>query len=338
MGPITRQSAFTTEHPAGQPRVTNIHLMADAVDGAIVMPGESFSLNGHVGQRTEEEGYVPAPMILRGEIVDDVGGGVSQFATTFYNAVFYGCYEDVSHRPHSYYFSRYPEGREATISWPEPDLVFRNDSDAVVIIDTSYSSTSITVKFFGNNGGRDCESKSSERYDFVDWTTDYEADTTGTVIPGQQIREQSGGEGWSIDITRLMTMPDGSVREQVWTHRYQPRPEIIIVHRCEVPGSNVPCPVRVPSVVGQTFGQATATLEAAGFTIGDGGTTEVASEGQNGLVQSQDPSAGRFVARGTAIRVVVGAYTPPPTTTTEPPPDDGGGTTTTTTTAPPDDG
>ena len=95
MGPISRMSAFTTEYPPGEARVTNIHLIADTVDGAIVWPGETFSLNDYVGRRTTEKGYVPAPMILGGDIVDDIGGGVSQFATTFYNAVFFGCYEDV---------------------------------------------------------------------------------------------------------------------------------------------------------------------------------------------------------------------------------------------------
>ncbi len=80
-----------------------------------------------------------APQILQGEFVDAVGGGVSQFATTFYNAIFFGCYEIVEHTPHSFYFSRYPEGREATISWPSPDVVFRNDSDALILI-KSYAS------------------------------------------------------------------------------------------------------------------------------------------------------------------------------------------------------
>ena len=105
MGDIGFISEFTTSHPAGQQRVTNIHLIADAIDGAVVLPGEEFSINDHVGQRTAEKGYVPAPMILGGELVDDVGGGVSQFATTFYNAVFYGCYEVIEHKPHSYYSS-----------------------------------------------------------------------------------------------------------------------------------------------------------------------------------------------------------------------------------------
>jgi vancomycin resistance protein YoaR len=329
MGTISRMSAYTTEHPAGEPRVTNIHLIADAVDGTIVMPGATFSLNDHVGPRTEEKGYVAAPMILRGEIVDDIGGGVSQFATTFYNAVFFGCYEDVEHRPHSYYFTRYPEGREATISWPTPDLVFRNDSDAVVLIDTSYSDTTITVKFFGNNGGRDCDAELSDRYDIVEPETEYEADDTGSVNPGQEVRKQSGFDGWSVDVTRIMRMPDGEVTEQMWTHSYQPRPEIIVVHRCELPNSSTPCPLRVPSVIGQTFGEATATLENAGFTIGDGGTVAVESASQDGLIQSQEPGSGAYAGGGTAIRVVVGVYTAPPPT--DPPPD-------TTTTTPPDDG
>src|SRR5680860_457280 len=127
-------SKFTTYHDCCANRVANIHLMADTVDGVIVMPGEEFSLNGFVGERTTAKGYLPAGTIIDGEIVDTVGGGVSQFATTFYNAVFWGGYEDVTHKPHSFYFSRYPEGIEATISWPQPDLQFRNNDGSGVLI------------------------------------------------------------------------------------------------------------------------------------------------------------------------------------------------------------
>lgn len=157
MGPITLEGDFTTSHRSGEDRVINIHLIADAVDGAVVQPGDEFSLNEHVGERTREKGYVAAGMILGGEIVDDVGGGVSQFATTFFNASFYGCYEDVEHKPHSLYFERYPEVNEATISWPTPNLIIRNNTDALLIIKTEYTSSTITVKFFGNNGGKTCE-------------------------------------------------------------------------------------------------------------------------------------------------------------------------------------
>ena len=120
---------FTTYYDCCQDRVVNIHTIADEVDGAIVGSGQTFSLNDHVGQRTLEDGYLPAGTIIAGEVEDTVGGGVSQFTTTMYNAVFWGGYEDVEHKPHSYYFSRYPEGVEATLNWRTPDLKFRNNTD-----------------------------------------------------------------------------------------------------------------------------------------------------------------------------------------------------------------
>ncbi len=322
MGPIRRMSAFTTEYPPGEARVTNIHLIADTVDGAIVWPGETFSLNDYVGPRTTEKGYVPAPMILGGDIVDDIGGGVSQFATTFYNAVFFGCYEDVTHQPHSYYFSRYPEGREATISWPNPDLVFRNDSNALIIIDTSYTSTSVTVRFFGNNGGRECESEKSERYNPTEPDTVYEPDSS--VRPGTEVVDSNGWQGFTVDITRIMKLPDGSQQAQTWTHRYLPGPVRIRVHPCQVPGSDIVCPIAVPSVIGLGFDAAAANLAEAGFKIEDGGTVDVTDPAQAGLVQSQNPGAGSFVNPGSVVTVLTGVYTEPP------PPDDGGSTTTTT--------
>jgi vancomycin resistance protein YoaR len=191
MGPLGEVSTFTTYHPCCQTRVTNIQLLADEIRGAIVMPGETFSINERAGQRTLAEGYVRAGAIINGRVEccdnpANVGGGTSQFATTFYNAVFFGCYEDVFHQPHSLYFSRYPYVREATLGYPSPDVKFRNDSDAIVYIDTSYTGSSITVTFYGNNGGRTCES------------------------------ERSGNT-----ITRVMTWPDGRVTRQSWTWNYK---------------------------------------------------------------------------------------------------------------------
>ena len=141
-GPLGLVSKFSTNTP-GENRVTNIHLMADAVDETVIFPGETFSINEVVGQRTEAKGYLEDCAIIGGEVVCEghaanVGGGVSQFATTLYNAVFYGCYEDVEHQPHSLYFSKYPEVIEATMGYPNPDVKFRNNSDAPVIIRTAY--------------------------------------------------------------------------------------------------------------------------------------------------------------------------------------------------------
>ena len=78
-----------------------------------------------------------------------VGGGISQFATTLYNASYFAGMEDVAHTPHSYYISRYPAGREATVYEGAIDLQFKNTSDHPVRIDTSFGGGQITVRFMG---------------------------------------------------------------------------------------------------------------------------------------------------------------------------------------------
>ena len=194
-------SSFTTYHPCCEARVTNIHLMADAVDGAVVLPGETFSINERVGERTEEKGYVRAGAIIGGVVYccdkqANIGGGTSQFATTFYNAVFFGGYEDVSHRPHSLYFSRYPMGREATMGYPSPDVVFRNDTLTPVTIRTRYTGTSITVEFYGNNEGR--------------------------VVSTETIGRATGRDGGRVTVKRYVTYPNGVTTTESWTHTYRP--------------------------------------------------------------------------------------------------------------------
>nr|WP_152821777.1 MULTISPECIES: VanW family protein [unclassified Corynebacterium] len=140
----------------------NIALVAQAVNGAIVPPGETFSLNGYTGPRGKAQGYVESGIILNGHADEAVGGGISQFATTLYNAAYFAGMTDVAHTPHSYYISRYPAGREATVYEGAIDLQFRNDSDYPVRIDTSVGGGDVTVKLMGVktvnvesvNGGR----------------------------------------------------------------------------------------------------------------------------------------------------------------------------------------
>jgi vancomycin resistance protein YoaR len=303
MGPITKISEFTTQHSPGQPRVENIQRFADEVDGAVVFPGEEFSLNGHVGPRTEADGYVPAPTIIGGEIVDTVGGGVSQFATTFYNAVFYGCYEDITHKPHSYYFTRYPEVNEATINWPEPDLVFRNNSEALVIIHTSYTATSITVTFFGNNGGKVCTRELGQRFNYRTWQTEFRANAS--LDPGEEKRIQSGSDGWTNTVMRIITHPDGTVEMEPFEWTYRPQNEIIEVHPCMIEKNELDCPIEIPDVIGKTFAQAKAQLEGLGFVVVKGDPIST-SEFLDGLVARQSPTSGKFRDAGTTIVLRVG--------------------------------
>jgi vancomycin resistance protein YoaR len=145
MGIIEPISSFTTNYAGGQPRGQNIHRMADIVRGAVIEPGATFSLNEFVGPRTRAKGFVEAGVIYRGVYESDVGGGVSQFATTTFNAAFFGGLDYGEYQSHSIYIDRYPYGREATVSYPNPDLQIINNTPYGVMIWTDYTSTSITV-------------------------------------------------------------------------------------------------------------------------------------------------------------------------------------------------
>ncbi|MFC5820261.1 VanW family protein [Nonomuraea harbinensis] len=217
LGVKEKVSSYTTHHPCCAPRVTNIHRIADILDGYVVQPGETFSLNGVVGKRDKARGFVEAPMILNNRFVNDVGGGISQFATTMFNAVFFGGFEDVQHRPHQYYISRYPAGRESTVSYPQPDFRWRNDSPYGVLIKTSYTDTSITVQFWSTKR-YEIESESSARYDVkpVPSLTDSGPD----CIP------MGGAEGFTIDVWRIFKQDGKVVRKQKFHTVYDAEPRL----------------------------------------------------------------------------------------------------------------
>jgi hypothetical protein len=145
---VNKVGEFTTPHSCCQSRVTNIQLMADIVRGIYLFPGQSVSLNEYVGQRTRAKGFVAGGAIRNGRLGNEVGGGVSQFATTIFNAAYFAGLDFDTYRSHSIYFSRYPYGREATISNPTPDLILNNTTEYPVLIWTSYTDRSITVTMY----------------------------------------------------------------------------------------------------------------------------------------------------------------------------------------------
>lgn len=154
---------FTTYYTAGEPRVENIRRIAEAVDGTIIAPGEQFSLNGVVGPRTREKGYVPAPFIADGKIVPSVGGGVSQFSTTLYNAAYFAGLQIDGHQSHTLFIDRYPAGREATLNYPDIDLTWTNNTEAPVLVRAAGDDTSVAVTLYGNNGGRRVRAETGPR-------------------------------------------------------------------------------------------------------------------------------------------------------------------------------
>jgi vancomycin resistance protein YoaR len=227
---------FTSEHPCCAPRVTNIHAIADIVDGHVLRPGEQFDLNAFVGPRDKARGFVEAPQILDGQFVNRVGGGVSQFATTIFNAVFFSGLEDVTHTPHSYWIKRYPPGREATVSYPLPDLIFRNDSPNGVLIDTSYTGRSITVTFWGTKRFDEIRSVTGPKTRLRDFETEYvdRPDCTAT----------SGEQGFDITVTRVFVAQGKEVRREPFNTRYKPEPRFICG---KPPAARAPAPAPAPA-------------------------------------------------------------------------------------------
>ncbi|HJV08177.1 MAG TPA: VanW family protein [Acidimicrobiales bacterium] len=149
LGIVESIGTFTTNHAAGEPRVQNIHRIADLIRGAVIAPGATFSINDYVGRRTTANGFVAAPIIDENyKFTEDVGGGISQFATTIFNAAFFAGLDIPSYYMHGIYIARYPYGRESTISFPAPDVRIRNNTPYGVLIWPTYTGTSITVTMY----------------------------------------------------------------------------------------------------------------------------------------------------------------------------------------------
>jgi vancomycin resistance protein YoaR len=264
---ITHQvSSFTTHYLSGEPRVHNIHLAADTLNNTVVAPGQTFSLNAKLGQRTPAKGYVEAPIEVEDGFGQDYGGGISQLTTTLFNAVFFGGYVDVDHSPHHYYVSRYPLGREATIVWPYVDLKFRNDSKHGVLIRTSYSNTAITVTFYGNTDGRVATETNRKILHTepitdrlipcpVSKPTDDPNNSCPKLLAGEHDTIASGETGYDVEFDRLITQPGKPPVQTHYRVHYPMLPNTVLV------GNGVAAPTTVPAVqtTTTTVGQAPVT-------------------------------------------------------------------------------
>ncbi|MGN6060768.1 VanW family protein [Corynebacterium striatum] len=193
----------------------NIRRVAAQVDGAVVNPGETFSLNGYTGPRGTAQGYVESGIIINGHSGTAVGGGISQFATTLYNAAYFAGFEDVAHTPHSYYISRYPAGREATVYEGSIDLQFKNTTNTPVRIETSFGGGKITVRFKGVKT-YNVESVNNGR-----WAT-----TQPTRMSvGENCSPSSGAPGFTTSDTRIIKDLSGrEVSRETTTTVYDPQP------------------------------------------------------------------------------------------------------------------
>lgn len=215
---------FTTNWPHAEYRNVNLGLVASKINGYVLLPGETFSMNKVVGQRNSQNGFADGWVIQGGSLVKEVGGGVSQGATTIFNAAFLAGLEDVEHHPHTLYFPRYPAGREATVYYGSLDLRFRNDTDHAVVIQSSTSPSSpgsegsLTVRLWGDSPYDRIVSPTPTKSNFTSGTTRTES--------GPTCNPQAPSQGFTASFYRAFIQNGVEVKRQNYTWTYSPADEI----------------------------------------------------------------------------------------------------------------
>ena len=226
-------SSFTTKTTKDNDRNTNIALSAAALNGRMVLPGDTLSFNDCTGKRTGEKGYREAGAIAGGVLVDDTGGGVCQTSSTLFNAVVRADLEIVTRYAHSWPSSYVNKGEDATVNWPSLDFVFRNNGQFPVFIVAWYANQEVTVEVYGQMLA------DGQTIDLVSETTQtikpsndivYTLDETlpaGTRKAGRQKRT-----GYVVDTYKVYADAQGNElrREKLWTTTYRAQQEEILYH------------------------------------------------------------------------------------------------------------
>lgn len=208
-------SEFSTPLTTEPIRTKNLALAAKRLTGKLVMPGETFSITEAVGPVTAATGYLEAGVVVNGFHTKGMGGGLSQMATTSYNAGFFAGMIDVEHRPHTEWFSRYPAGREATIYTGSIDMRWRNDSPYGVVMQSFIANGKLTVRAWSTKYYT-VTTSTSGKYNVQPTTTTYT--TAAGCVPSY-----AGNAGFSVTVSRKVVVT--STGKQVvnekksWTYK-----------------------------------------------------------------------------------------------------------------------
>lgn len=216
LGVVERVGYFATPLPgyADPPRTANIELGASRVSGVLLLPGETFSLERVLAPFNAANGYHQSGVVQNGFESVAYGGGLSQLSTTVFNAAYEAGLEDVTHRPHSRWFSRYPEGREATLYEGQIDMQFRNDTDYGVLLD-AWVADGQTHAAIWSTDISDVTIITGPRYAFTEARTVY--NTLENCVP-----ESGGSAGFSVDISRKVIRDGEVVHDNAYSWTYQP--------------------------------------------------------------------------------------------------------------------
>ncbi|SDC53762.1 Vancomycin resistance protein YoaR, contains peptidoglycan-binding and VanW domains [Sanguibacter gelidistatuariae] len=221
LGVTAKVSEFATPLTNEPDRTENLRIAAEKITGVLVKPGETFSLTEAIGPFTRENGYKDAHIIVNGNIVEGVGGGLSQMSTTTYNAGFFAGMVDVEHQPHSYWFTRYPEGREATLYDGQIDMRWRNDSPYGVLLQSWIADGKLNVAVW-STPYYTVETTTSARSGVVAPTTEHR---TGASCAPQSM----GGGGFSVSVWRKVTITATGEETINETNKWRYRPQNAVV-------------------------------------------------------------------------------------------------------------
>lgn len=215
---------FASAFPTGESnaaRTHNLHVGVENVNGTVVMPGQQFSLGDALGDLSEEGGYREAPVIQDGRLVMGLGGGLSQISTVVFNASWFAGVQLDAHTPHSYYISRYPAGREATLAYPVIDNVWTNDTETPVVVRSWIDEAQIHMVLLGERQ-YDVETVDGPRRDVEE--PEVEEDDSAECVP------QSPSEGFTITNVRILRAAAQEVSRDEFTTTYHPADEIVCTH------------------------------------------------------------------------------------------------------------
>jgi vancomycin resistance protein YoaR len=194
----------------GEPnRIHNVQLVAHLVDKHVIAPGETFSFNGATGARTEDKGFREAPVIINGELKTGLGGGVCQVSTTVFNAAYEAGLPIVSRTNHALYISHYPQGRDATVNYPDTDLKFTNDTDHWILLRTWVGSSSLTVALYGTPVHRRVVSETSPLV--VTGPAPVKRIKDPSLFVGQTVVEEPGSSSLKTSNERKVYDADGKL-------------------------------------------------------------------------------------------------------------------------------
>lgn len=232
-------------------RIGNVKLSAKLINGIVLNSGDTFSYNDSVGKRTEARGFKPAPAYVKGETVDEVGGGICQTSSTLYLACLLSNMEITERYAHRYVPAYIDWGMDATVSWGGPDYKFTNNTLYPVKIVTEYSKGYLTIKLLGTNIDGIRVKMTNEVLSKTPWETVYQEDST--MAPGSpDVVKVTPYTGYKVKTYQTIYDKNGSVIDSHFeaASDYKVRNKVVLQAPAAAPGSapaDLPADTPAPS-------------------------------------------------------------------------------------------